>query len=174
MPGSELARRRRSINNLCLRNECPQMHPMDMTGSTVHLCSGRILPCFSDTGLHMPATSLTLTAGCKHHASPTRNAHWRSLTYFTYTHIHLYIPTRNTLKRLYFLEQFFHSQQNRAENTVFPLTPCPQTRPSSCSPSSSCRLGYLCYNWWTYTNTCHRPQATAHRSSFLVLYILWV
>lgn len=50
-----------SINNLCLRNECPQMHPMDMTGSTVHLCSGRILPCFSNTGLHMPATSLTLT-----------------------------------------------------------------------------------------------------------------
>lgn len=51
------------------------MHPMDMTESTVHLCSVRILPCFSNAGLHMPTTSLTLTARiqdleCKHHASP--------------------------------------------------------------------------------------------------------
>lgn len=106
--------------------------------------------------MHLPPEMLT-------------GGHYSVLYVYTYA----CIPTCNTLNRLYFLEQFFHSQQNRAENTVFPTYPLSPDTALLMFTVLPCRLGYLCYNWWTYTNTVLKPPSHDSQGSFLVLYILW-
>lgn len=75
------------------------MHPMDMTASTGHLCSAGILPCFSNTGLHVPVASPTLTARiqgleCKRKASPHQKCSLEVtdvLYIYTYTPVYTYM-----------------------------------------------------------------------------------